>query len=158
MTSVVAAHLSADELDSIHEARPAARAMSHLETCPTCRAMVRHDAQLIAALAALPTWQPSAEFPATVLSRLAANRAAARVAPTVQPGDRVVAARRRMVVGGALAGSLVAAGFVWAILDPAAAQRLAGPALDDLSTQLWLTLQALVANTTEQPWFAAKAA
>jgi hypothetical protein len=48
----------------------------------------------------------------------------------------------------------IVAGFVWAGAHPAETLRWSGPALQDAGHTLWLSLQAIVANATEQPWFA----
>jgi hypothetical protein len=156
MTPDATAHLSADELDSLLTATPIDRATSHIATCPRCQELAARDALLVARLAARPTWDPSPTFAGRVLADLAAGTVTTPTAAALPAGvgsDRSLAARRRVMVGGLLTGSLVVAGFVWAAIDPPAAQRLAGPAVQNVTNGLWLGLQALVANTTEQPWF-----
>ena len=104
-----------------------------------------------AGLSTLPTWDASPTLAARVLGRL--TPATDRAVVASMPSDRERAARRRVIIAGLLTGGGVAAGFTWAVLNPAAAQGLAGPAVTEVSQALWLSLQGLVANTIEQPWF-----
>ena len=144
-------HVSADELDALHEQGLSARITSHIATCPPCRQLVALDLRLVAGLSTLPTWDASPTLAARVLGRL--TPATDRAVVASMPSDRERAARRRVIIAGLLTGGGVAAGFTWAVLNPAAAQGLAGPAVTEVSQALWLSLQGLVANTIEQPWF-----
>lgn len=154
MTDSPLTHLTADELDAIHEGQRMLRATSHLETCSDCRALLATDTKLIAALEGLPTWDPSAEFVTRVMSRIdrPALRPAAVAAPGV-PTPRERSARRRVLVASLLTSGLVTAGFAWAFVDPETAVGLVQPAFQQLTGSLWTTIQALSANTVEQPWF-----
>lgn len=149
------AHLSADELDALHEGSGSERATSHLATCVDCRALVASDIHLVAMLETLPTWEPGAGFAERVIAGL--DRSVAIELPAFSDGDtaRSRAARRRVLIGGALVGSAVAGGFAWAAFNPGAALDLATPALQDVGQTLWLSLRALTANAVEQPWFGA---
>ncbi len=156
MTASPLNHLTADELDALHEGQRLLRATSHLETCPDCRALLASDTQLIAALEALPTWDPSPEFLSTVMSRI--ERPVLHPVTAVVPGvpsPREKSARRRVVVASLLTSGLVTAGFAWAFVDPDAAIGLVQPAFQQLTGTLWTSLQAMSANTVEQPWFTA---
>jgi predicted anti-sigma-YlaC factor YlaD len=156
MTASPATHLSADEIDALHSGTTALRATSHLETCPECRSLFARDARLITALEQLPTWDPSPQFVARVLSKL--ERPAANVAPAAPagvPSPRERSARRRVAVASLLTAGVVSGGFAWAFLAPDAAIGLAQPAFQQLTGSLWTTIQAFSANTVEQPWFSA---
>lgn len=147
-------HLTADELDALHEGQRLLRATSHLETCPDCRALLANDTKLIAALEALPTWDPSPAFLAMVMSRI--ERPVLRPVVAVAPGapsPRERSARRRVLVASLLTSGLVTAGFAWAFVDPDSAVGLVQPAFQQLTGSLWTSLQAMSANTVEQPWF-----
>lgn len=151
--NAAAPHLSADDLDLLLEGHAPIGAASHLETCTACRALAASDRQVVAALAALPTWDPSPLFAERVLSQVARVPAQVAVAPA-GPSARAQSARRRVWIGGSLVGGLVTAGFAWALIDPRTAVNLVEPAFQQLTQSLWLSLQAIAANTTEQPWFA----
>jgi hypothetical protein len=146
-------HLTADELDALHEGQRLLRATSHLETCAECRLLLERDAQLIAALAALPSFEPSTAFLSRVMSQIERPAIRPVVAAAGTPSPRERSARRRVWVASALTGSLVTAGFAWAFVDPEAARGLAQPAFQQLTGSLWTSLQAMSANTVEQPWF-----
>jgi len=155
MTPDILTHLSVDELDAFHDGTATPRATSHIATCPQCTELLAGDRRVLALLATLPTWDASPELAARVIARLRpspdlVSRATPRPAP-----DRTIAARRRVVVGGLLTGSLVAAGFAWAAFNPVAARGLASPLVQGITQTLWLAVQAVTANTVEQPWFGA---
>lgn len=147
-------HLTADELDAFHEGAELERATSHLGTCADCRAMVELDVRLLRAFSALPQLEPSAGFLAQVVEAIGLgsetpDQAPAIVGETVRARD----ARRRIWIGGAVGGSLVTAGFVWAFANPDAAVGIALPAFREMTDALWFSVQGVVANTVEQPWF-----
>jgi anti-sigma factor RsiW len=145
-------HLTADELDAFLTKDSSQRTASHLATCPTCAAMVEADRRLVAMLAALPSFDVSLGFGDRVIRGLAPRQAPVAPVPAVA-SPRAVAARRRAIGALLLAGGGVAAGFAWAGAHPADALRWSAPALQDTGHALWLSLQAVVANATEQPWF-----
>ncbi len=146
-------HLTADELDALHTGGASERATSHLATCTDCRSMFALDTALVAGLRTLPTWEPSAGFIERVMTEL---DLAAPVAQVAAPStDRAIAARKRVLIGGLVTTGIVAGGFAWAAANPGAALGFAVPALQDVGQTLWLSLQALTANTVEQPWFGA---
>ena len=145
-------HLTADELDALHTDSSSHLIASHIATCPACAAMVERDGKLVALLAALPYFDVSAGFSDRVMRGLAPRQAPEVAAPVIA-SPRVVAARRRAIGTLLLAGGGVAAGFAWATAHPADALRWSAPALQDTGHALWLSLQTVVANATEQPWF-----
>ena len=146
-------HLTADELDACLTESSSQLVTSHLATCPACAAMVDADARLVAVLAALPYFD---RCPASQAGscRTSARRAQVAAVPAPATSGRALAARRRAIGAALLAGGGIAAGFVWAAAHPADALRWSTPALQNAGHTLWLSLQAVVANTTEQPWFA----
>ena len=143
-------HLSADELDAFLTRSSSLRATSHLATCPDCAALVERDGLVVAALAALPAFDVSAGFGDRVLQGLAPRQAPARP----RASSRAVAARRRAIGALLLAGGGVAAGFAWGTAHPPDALRWSAPALQESGHALWVSLQAVAANATEQPFFA----
>ena len=156
MTASPATHLSADELDALHEGTPARRATSHLETCPDCQALFALDTRLISVLGQLPTWDPSPHLMERVLSRIERPVVSAGVThPAGVRSPRERSARRRVVVASLLTTGLLTGGFAWAFLEPDTALGLAQPAFQQLTGALWTGLQALSANAVEQPWFSA---
>lgn len=153
MTPDILAHVSADELDALHDGTTVRRATSHIATCWQCAELLESDRRVLALLAALPTWDASPLLASRVIAGL---RPSLTVVPATAPSptpDRAIAARRRVVAGGVLTGSLVAAGFAWAAFNPVAAQGFAGPLVQQITQTLWLSVQAIMANTVEQPWF-----
>lgn len=152
MTSPDLQHLTADELDALLDANASERATSHLATCRSCLAMFELDRRLVTSLAALPSLSPSADFEQLVMSRVT-------VAPTLvptpatSPSPREIAARRRVVVGALLTGGSLVAGFAWAFANPAAALGAVAPVLRETGDALWVSMQTIASNATEQPWF-----
>jgi hypothetical protein len=153
MTASPLTHLTADELDALHEGQRLLRATSHLETCADCRALLERDAALIAALEGLPSWDPSPEFLNRVMSQIERPVVRPVVATVGVPTPRERSARRRVLVASLLTSSVVTAGFAWAFVDPDTAVGLVQPAFQQLTGSLWTSLQAMTANTVEQPWF-----
>lgn len=149
------AHLTADELDGLHDGLQTARITSHLATCADCRAMVTHDRLVLAALASLTQPGPGVGFADRVMAQVQVGRVAPAAAPSAVPAitPRSVSARRRVLVAGGLTGAAVAGGFAWAALNPADALGLASPAWQQAGETLWTGVQAGVANLVEQPWF-----
>lgn len=145
-------HLTADELDAFLTKSSSPRIASHLATCPACAAMVERDTRLVAMLSTLPYFDVSPGFGDRVMRGLAPRQAPAAAIP-VAGSPRAIAARQRAIGALLLAGGGVAAGFVWAAAHPADALRWSAPALQGAGHTLWLSLQAVVANATEQPWF-----
>ena len=144
-------HLTADELDAFLTDSSSQLVASHLATCPACASMVERDGRLIAMLAALPYFDASAGFSDRVMRGLAPRQAPAALPVAATP--RSVAARRRAIGALLVAGGSMAAGFAWASAHPADALRWSAPAIQDTGHALWLSLQTVVANATEQPWF-----
>ena len=153
MTQPTTEHLSADELDALIGGVALARALSHTATCPPCREMLVLDRQLVALLGAMPPIEPMAGFPDRVMARVVMKPMA--VLAPAQRSPREVAARRRVLGFSVLGSSAIAAGFAWAVTDPTAAHGWSGAAMGGVTSSLWLSLQAVVANTAEQPWFGA---
>ncbi len=144
-------HLTADELDAFLTDSSSQLVASHLATCPACASMVEQDGRLIAMLRALPYFDASAGFSDRVMRGLAPRQAPAALPVPTTP--RSVAARRRAIGALLLAGGSMAAVFAWASAHPADALRWSAPAMQDTGHTLWLSLQTVVANATEQPWF-----
>lgn len=149
--NAVAPHLTAEDLDLLLEATPPAKVASHLATCPSCRELAIADRRLVAALESLPTWDPSPQFVQRVMSEVVAPPVAVPV--VAGPSERERSARRRVLIGGSILGGLVTAGFAWAFANPGNALGLVEPAIQQAGQTLWVSVQALSANASEQPWF-----
>lgn len=146
-------HLTADELDAFLAETSPESVTSHVATCPICASMVARDRQLLTALADLPQFSLPAEFSDRVIAQLSIAGAPAVIAAAATT-PRSVAARRRAVGAALVVSGGIVAGFVWARAHPAETLRWSAPALQHAGHSLWLSLQAIVANATEQPWFA----
>lgn len=152
MTAPDSLHLSADELDALHVGAASSRVTSHLATCPSCTEMVALDRRLVAMLAALPSLAPREGFEERVMAQVTIAAVPLLViAPA--PSPRELAARRRVVVGSLLTVGGVLGGFAWAAANPTAALGAVAPALRQAGESLWLSLQTVASNATEQPWF-----
>ncbi len=152
MTAPDLLHLTADELDALLDGTAAERATSHLATCSSCLAMFELDRRLVTSLAALPSLSPSADFEQLVMSRVTVAPALVP-APAAAPSPREMAARRRVAIGALLTGGSLVAGFAWAFANPAAALGAVVPALRQTGEALWVSMQTVASNATEQPWF-----
>lgn len=150
---MISPHLTADELDTFLTQGASPLLVSHLATCRDCATMVERDSRVVRSLAALPYFDPAPGFGDRVIHRLVPRTAPVAVAAAAT-SPRAVAARRRAIGALVLAGSGLAAGFVWASVHPGEALRWSGPALHDAGHALWVSLQSVVANATDQPWFA----
>jgi len=141
-------HVTAEELDSLAMAAEAPRAIAHVATCTSCQIMVERDHHLVMMLAAMPMFDPSSAFAQRVMSGVKV-----RIPVLHGVSARERAARRRVAVGSVIASSAVAAGFAWAVTNPADALQWSAPAVQGAGTALWLSIQAVAANAAEQPWF-----
>lgn len=146
-------HLTADELDAFLIDKSSPLASSHVATCPSCAAMVAADARVVAALRALPLFNPSAAMSDAIMARIRVSAAEAVAVPVAGPTPRSVAARRRAVVGLSVGAASLVTGFGWAMLHPADAVRWSSPAVDSAAHTVWLSLQHLVGGAMTQPWF-----
>ncbi len=153
MTQPAMQHLTADELDALVGGLSSPRALSHVATCPLCDEMVALDRRVVALLGGLPAIEPAAGFADRVMARVTIADGVIKVvtAPTRTP--REVAAKRRILGLSLVGGTAVAAGFAWAVTHPASATGWSGAAVGGVGESLWLSVQALAANTAEQPWF-----
>lgn len=145
-------HLTADELDGLLDQQISPRVTSHLATCAECASMVERDRRVVQALAALPYYDAAPDFGDRVIRGITPRQAPAAVV-VAERSPRAVAARRRAIGALVLAGGGLAAGFAWAATHPGEALRWSGPALQDSGHAVWQSLQSVVANATEQPWF-----
>jgi predicted anti-sigma-YlaC factor YlaD len=152
MTAPEMQHLTADELDALLEGEGSHRVTSHLATCSSCLAMFELDRQLVGMLSALPAFNPSVDFEARIMAQVKVGPAIT-IVPTLAPSPREVAARRRVLIGSLAVGGSVIAGFAWAMANPAAALGAVAPALRQTGEALWVSLQTVASNATEQPWF-----
>ncbi|HEY4319864.1 MAG TPA: hypothetical protein VGM77_01695 [Gemmatimonadales bacterium] len=147
-------HLTADELDAFLIDKSSALASSHVATCPSCAAMVAADARVVAALRALPMFNPSPAFSDAIMARVRVMAVpVAAAAQVAEPTPRSAAARRRATVALGIGTAGLAAGFAWAMVHPDDALRWSAPAVDSAAHTVWLSLQHLVGGAVAQPWF-----
>ena len=151
MSDALVNHLTADELDALLQGGASARVTSHLATCDSCVTMRELDARLILALARLPTFDPRADFSDRVMASVRMRPELAELPRVIS--DRERSARTRVMVASIATGGAVAAGLVWAVSHPTAALGWSAPTVADAGQLLWVTLQTVAANATEQPWF-----
>jgi len=151
MSDPIQPHLTADELDALLVGTGSTRAMSHLATCPSCFALRELDSQLVTALGALPAWEPAAGFPDRVMAQVTIRPVTAAVPDGLTVRER--SARRRVLVASLAGGGALAAAFIWAFANPTAALGWTAPTIAGAGQTLWITLQTIVANAAEQPWF-----
>jgi hypothetical protein len=146
-------HLTADELDAFLLNESSALATSHVATCTACAEMVARDARVVAALRALPTFEPSMLFSANVMARVTV--AVPGALPVATESARSLSARRRVFAGLGLAATGLAGGFAWAATHTADAVRWSRPVMDGAGHAAWTSLQRVVGAAIEQPWFGA---
>jgi hypothetical protein len=111
--------------------------------------MAHLDSAVLAALATLPSYAPGPHFADRVIARVA------RPAPAIV---RVLAPRSPAAWGRrALAASLLlglGASIVWSLLNRELLLSWINLSAAETGRSLWLGLRVVVANVTEQPWYA----
>jgi anti-sigma factor RsiW len=140
-------HLTADELDAFLTDSTSHLVASHLATCSACAAMVEADGTLIAALSALPAFDPQPGFADRVLRQLDASP----VAVPVVASPRSLAARRRARAGALVVTGSIAAGFTWAMTGSATALRWSASASAS-GHAVWVSLQSVANTLSAQSW------
>jgi hypothetical protein len=121
--------------------------------------LVQQDAVVVRALGALPSFDPGVGFVERVMADVQLARPLALPTPLPTPlpvptrSTRAQSARRHLIAASVIVGTATTAGFAWAAANPAEALGFAGPAVREVGSALWLSLQAIAANTAEQPWF-----
>jgi predicted anti-sigma-YlaC factor YlaD len=142
-------HLTADDLDAFHSASLSVHAREHLAECEECRTMAHLDRAVLAALATLPSYAPAPQF---------ADRVLARVERPEPALVRLLAQRSPAAWGRrALAASVVlglGASIVWSLLNRELLLSWIHLSAAETGRSLWLGVRVVVANVTEQPWYA----
>ena len=142
-------HLTADDLDAFHSASFPAHAREHLAECEECRTMAQLDRAVLDALAALPSYGPAPEFADRVLARV--KQPAPALVRQLAPSSSVAWRRR------ALAASLVlgiGASIAWSLFNRELLLSWINLSAAETGRSLWLGVRVVVANVTEQPWYA----
>jgi hypothetical protein len=142
-------HLTADDLDAFHSASLSAPAREHLVECEECRTMAHLDRVVLAVLATLPSYAPAPQFADRVLARI--ERPEPAIVRLLAPRSPAVWGRR------ALAASLVlglGASIVWSLLNRELLLSWVHLSAAETGRSLWLGVRVVVANVTEQPWYA----
>jgi predicted anti-sigma-YlaC factor YlaD len=134
-------HLTADDLDAFHSASLSETARAHLDECAECRALVAQDGALVAALEALPSFEPSAGFADRVMAQV-------RIAPVV-----MLARRRRFALAATLA-VMLGASVIWSLFNRALLLHWLDQSAAALGQQLWTAVRVAATNLVQQPWFA----
>lgn len=142
-------HLTADDLDAFHSASLSAHTREHLAECEDCRTMAHLDRAVLAALATLPSYAPAPQFADRVLARV--ERPKPAIVRLLEPRSPAAWGRR------ALAASIVVglgASVVWSLLNRELLLSWIHLSAAETGRSLWLGVRVLVANVTEQPWYA----
>lgn len=142
-------HLTADDLDAFHSASLSANAREHLTECDACRAMAHLDRAVLDALATLPSYAPGPQFADRVLARVE-RPAPARVA--VLAPRSVATWGRRALAASVFLG--LGASIVWSLLNRELLLSWIQLSAAETGRSLWLGVRVVVANVTEQPWYA----
>ncbi len=144
-------HLSADELDAVHETALPADIRTHLADCAACFEMVRTDQDLVAALKRLPHLDPSPGFVDRVMARVVIPAYGIRTWP-----QRILASRRSLataaswtvVIGGAMMASVL-----WSLANRDLLMGWGDQLLTEGTRLFWLGFRSTAAALTEQPWY-----
>ena len=138
-------HLTADDLDAFHSASLSVEAQEHAAECADCRALLEQDRALVAALAALPTFEPAPGFADRVLARTRQ--------PAVLPSP-VPVRTRRVALAATLAVAL-GASMIWSLLNRALLLAWLNESVATIGRTLWTAVRVVATNLSEQPWVAA---
>jgi hypothetical protein len=135
-------HLTAEDLDAFHSASLSTAAQQHLEECAECRTLVQQDRALLAALAGLPSFEPSAGFAERVMTRVQVSSAAParRFAP-----QRVALAATLLLALGASIG--------WSLLNRALLLGWLNHSAAGIGRALWMGVRIVATNLSDQAWF-----
>jgi predicted anti-sigma-YlaC factor YlaD len=134
-------HFTADDLDAFHSASLSDSARVHLDECAECRALVTQDGALVAALEALPSFEPKAGFADRVMAQV-------RTAPVV-----VLARRRRFALAATLA-VMLGTSVIWSLFNRALLLHWLDQSAAAVGQQLWTAVRVAATNLIQQPWFA----
>jgi hypothetical protein len=146
-------HLTPDDLDALLVGSMSASVRTHLGECGPCRQLAATDRAVITVLERLPRFSPSPGFPDRVMARVTVAKASTRSIL----GLRVPTGRRGLVAA-AVSATLLAgltASVVWSLGNREVMAGWGQQTLALLSQWLWLGVQTLAANLTEQPWYGA---
>ena len=136
-------HFTADDLDAFHSASLSVEAQNHLAECTECRALVQQDRALVAALQALPGFDPAPGLADRVVARV--RQPAALALPPSRSRRLALAAMVAVAIGASGVWSLFNRSLLLGWLDDGAAE---------VGRSLWVALRVAAANLAEQPWVA----
>ena len=144
-------HLTPDDLDALLVGSMSASVRTHLGECGQCRNLAATDRAVITVLERLPRFSPAPGFPDRVMARVTVVKASTRSilglrVPTGRPA-RVAASIAAVLVAGLVTS------VVWSLGNRDVLAGWGQQTLSLLSNWLWLGVQTLAANLTEQPWY-----
>jgi hypothetical protein len=146
-------HLTPDDLDALLVGSMSATVRTHLGECGLCRALATTDRAVITGLERLPRFSPSPGFPDRVMARVAVVKASTRSILGLR--FRVPTGRRARLAAsvGVVLFAGVTSSVLWSLGNRDVLAAWGQQALTLLSNWLWLGIQTLAANLTEQPWY-----
>ncbi|HEX9892417.1 MAG TPA: hypothetical protein VGA78_00775 [Gemmatimonadales bacterium] len=146
-------HLTPDDLDALLVGSMSASVRTHLGECALCRSLATTDRAVITVLERLPRFSPSPGFSDRVMARVSVAKASSRSILGLRV--RVPTGRRAWLA--AAVGVLLLAGLttsvVWSLGNRDVLAGWGQQTLSLLDGWLWLGVQTLAANLTEQPWY-----
>jgi anti-sigma factor RsiW len=154
MTRDLEQHLTADELDLVHENRAPASIRAHLTMCADCSRLAETDRQLVHALSRLALHVPSAGFEDRVM---AAVRIPEPISATEALRRRIFSTRRSLLMAATLVLGLLGsmgASVAWSLTHREALLAFSRSVQHGLLDIAWTTVRSLVTSLIEQPWYA----
>lgn len=146
-------HLTPDDLDALLVGSMSATVRTHLGECGACRLLATGDRAVITVLERLPRFAPSPGFTERVMARVSVAKASRRSTLGLQirvpTGAR---ARLAAAIGVVLLAGLTTS-VVWSLANRELLTVWGQQTLALLNNWLWLGIQTLAANLTEQPWY-----
>lgn len=146
-------HLTPDDLDALLVGSVNASVRTHLGECGSCRALAASDRVVVTRLERLPRFSPATGFP---------DRVMARVSVAGSPARSILGLALRLPTGRAarLAASVafvllagLATSIIWTLGNRDVLAAWGQQTMGLVDRWLWLGLQTLAANVTEQPWY-----
>ena len=154
MTRALEQHLTADELDLVHENKAGAAVRAHISMCDDCGQLVQSDRQLVHELSRLAMHVPGVGFEERVM---AAVRIPEPLSATAALRRRVFSTRRSLLTAATLVLGLLGsmgASVAWSLTHREALLAFGRTVKAGLLDIAWTTAQSLATSVIEQPWYA----
>jgi len=143
-------HLTPDDLDALLVGSMSAPVRTHLGECGSCRSLAATDRAVVTRLERLPRFSPAPGFPDRVMARV--SIAGSPVRSILGLTVRLPTSRLAASIAAVLAIGLVTS-VVWTLGNREVLAAWGQQATALVDRWLWLGLQTLAANLTEQPWY-----